>query len=188
MLLHFGASLVVSALNYVLKGTLLPTPKGIASEPAASAHLSVIGSLIFLVLAGKAYIEMHAILYSSHGHVAGATYTDVHAVIPFLKAKIGVALASAVLLMANMVLRRNLIIVGTLALYFAVSIIGSSVYPALLQKFVVAPNELVKETPYIRHNIVFNTEGVSALIRLKRGIYPEVLRLTGMISAKTAQR
>ncbi len=153
------ASLVVSALNYIVKGAVFITPKGIVSERSASSHLSVIGSLIFLVLAFKTYTGMHAILYSSHGHVAGAIYTDVHAVIPFLKARIFIALVSAVLFTANIFLRRNLILVGTAALYIAVSFIGSSVYPAVLQKFVVAPNELVKETPYITQNISSTRKG-----------------------------
>jgi uncharacterized protein len=153
------ASLAIAALNYILKGAVFVTPKGIASERAASAHLSVIGSLIFLVLAFKTYTGMHAILHSSHGHVAGATYTDVHAVIPFLKAKIFIALASAVLLISNIFLRRTLIFIGTAVLYITVSLIGSSVYPAILQKFVVAPNELVKETPYITQNISATRKG-----------------------------
>jgi len=159
LLFILGASLIVSALNYVLKGAVLLAPKGIVPERAATAHLSVITSLIFLVLAGKTYIGMHAILYSSHGHVAGATYTDIHAVIPFLKAQIVVALASAVLLMGNIFLKRSLIFIGTVVLYLLISFIGSSVYPAILQKFVVAPNELVKETPYIKHNIAATRKG-----------------------------
>ncbi len=159
LLLILGVSLVVSALNYILKGALLLTQKGIVSEKAASAHLSILFSLIFLVLAGKAYIGMHAILYSSHGHVAGATYTDVHAVIPFMKAKIFVALASAVLLMANIFLRRSLILIGSVVIFLVISFIGNSVYPAVLHKFVVAPNELVKETPYIKHNIAATRKG-----------------------------
>ena len=159
LLFILGVSFVVSALNYILKGAILLSPKGIVAERAASSHLSVIGSLIFLVFAWKAYIGMHAILYSSHGHVSGATYTDVHAVIPFLQAKIFIALAAAVLLMVNIFLRRKLIVVGSIAFYLLVSFIGSSVYPAILQKFVVAPNELVKETPYIKHNIASTRKG-----------------------------
>ncbi|MEK6652735.1 MAG: UPF0182 family protein [Nitrospirota bacterium] len=154
-----AASLVVSALNYILKGAVFMTPKGIVSERSASAHLAVTGALIFLVLAFKTYTGMHTILNSSHGHVAGATYTDVHAVIPFMKAQIFIALASAVILMGNIFLRRNLIFIGTAALYIAVSFIGNSIYPAILQKFVVAPNELVKETPYIKNNIASTRRG-----------------------------
>ena len=153
------ASLALSALNYILKGAVFMTQKGIISERSASAHLSVIVSLIFLVLALKTYTGMYTILSSSHGHVAGATYTDIHAVIPFLKARIFIALASAVLLISNIFLRRNLIFIGTAMLYLAVSFIGSSVYPAIIQKFVVAPNELVKETPYITNNISSTRKG-----------------------------
>ena len=159
LMFTLGASLVVSVLNYLVKGAVLLTPRGFVSERSASAHLSVIGSLIFLVLAFKTYTGMHAILYSSHGHVAGAIYTDVHAVIPFMKAQIFIALASAALFIGNIVLRRNLILIGTVALYFAASLIGNSLYPAILQKLVVAPNELVKETPYIKHNIASTRKG-----------------------------
>lgn len=159
LMLVLTVSLVVSALNYVLKGAVLIAPKGIVAESAASAHLSFIASLIFLVMAGKAYIEMHAVLYSSGGLVAGATYTDIHAVIPFMKIRIAVALASAVLFLTNIYLKRNLVFIGTAAVYLLVSFIGSSVYPAILQKFVVAPNELVKETPSIKHNIAGTQKG-----------------------------
>ncbi|HUO76283.1 MAG TPA: UPF0182 family protein [Thermodesulfovibrionales bacterium] len=153
------ASLALSVLTYILKGAVFMTQRGIISERSASAHLSVLGSLIFLVLAFKTYTGMYTILSSSHGHVAGATYTDVHAVIPFLKARIVIALAAAVLLISNIFLRRTLIFIGTAVLYLAVSFIGSSVYPAIIQKFVVAPNELVKETPYITHNIASTRKG-----------------------------
>jgi uncharacterized membrane protein (UPF0182 family) len=159
LMLILLVSLVISALNYVLKGAVFFTQKGIIAERYASAHFSVIGSFIFLVLAFNAYIDMHTILYSSHGHVAGATYKDVHAVIPFLKAKVFIAIAIAILLIGNIILRRNLVLIGVVVVYFMVSVIGSTVYPALLQKFVVAPNELVKETPYIAHNISATRKG-----------------------------
>jgi len=61
--------------------------------------------------------------------------------------------------MVNIFLRRNLILVGSVVLYLLVSFFGSSVYPAILQKFVVAPNELVKETPYIKNNIASTRKG-----------------------------
>ncbi|MCL5022562.1 MAG: UPF0182 family protein [Nitrospirae bacterium] len=149
------ATLAAVALIYFVKAAVFFTRRGIVAERTASAHLSVIGVMILAVTAWKTYIGMHAILLSSHGHVAGATYTDVHAVIPFMKAQIALALVLAALFAANVVFRRTLVLVAGVALYIAVSFIGNSVYPAVLQKFVVAPNELVKETPYIKHNIAF---------------------------------
>ena len=149
------ATLAVIALIYVVKGAMTLSNRGVTTERAVSAHISVLGAMICAVLAWKSYIGMHAILFSSHGHIAGATYADVHAVIPFLKVRIGMALILGVLFLANIFLRRNLLLGAGVAVYIAVSFFGNSVYPAILQKFVVAPNELVKETPYIKNNIAF---------------------------------
>ncbi len=153
--LALWATLASLALIYVVKGAMFFNNRGVTAERSTSMHISVVGALIFAVMAWKSYIGMHAILFSSHGHIAGATYTDVHAVIPFIKVRIVMALALAVLCLANIFMRRNLLLGAGVALYIAVSFFGSSVYPALLQKFVVAPNELVKETPYIKNNIAF---------------------------------
>ncbi|MBI5632169.1 MAG: UPF0182 family protein [Nitrospirae bacterium] len=149
------ATLGALALIYVIKGALYFNSRGVTAERTASAHISLLGAMILAVLAWKSYIAMHAILYSSHGHIAGATYTDVHAVIPFMKARIVMALALAILFIANLRLRRSLLLGAGVAAYIAISFFGSTVYPAILQKFVVAPNELVKETPYIKNNIAF---------------------------------
>jgi uncharacterized membrane protein (UPF0182 family) len=148
-------TLAAVALVYFVKAAVFITHRGVVAEKSASAHLSVIGAMILAIMAWKTYIGMHTILSSSHGHVAGATYTDVHAVIPFMKAQIVLALLLAAIFAANIIFRRTLVLLAGVVVYIAVSFIGNSVYPALLQKFVVAPNELVKETPYIKQNIAF---------------------------------
>lgn len=159
LLFILTASLILSALIYLVRGAVFPTAKGLVAEGPVYAHVSVLGSLIFLVLAFSTYTGMHALLSSSHGHVAGAMYTDVHAVIPFMKARIILALVAAVLFLSNIVMKRTMVYIGTVVLYIAVSFIGNSIYPAILQKLIVAPNELVKETPYIKNNIFFTRKG-----------------------------
>lgn len=152
-------TLVALAVLYFLRGGIFIGANRVALEPAVSAHFSVMGGLIFLVMAFQSYIGMHTILSSTHGHVAGATYTDVHAVIPFMKGRIVLSLALAALFLANIFLRRALVLAASVAFFIAASFIGTSVYPGILHKFVVAPNELVKETPYIEHNIAFTRKG-----------------------------
>ena len=49
--------------------------------------------------------------------------------------------------------------VAGIGAYLVVAVVGGAVYPALLHKFVVAPNELVKETPYIQRNIAATRQG-----------------------------
>ncbi len=152
-LLLLAASLVLAAALYVVRGAVYADRRRVAVERVPSVHLSVLGALIFLVLAFNAFIDMHEILYSTHGHAAGATYTDVHAVIPFLKLKMVAAVVAGLLVLSNILLRRRLLVAGTVGAYIVFSFVGGSVYPSLLQKFVVAPNELAKETPYLQYNI-----------------------------------
>jgi uncharacterized membrane protein (UPF0182 family) len=153
VLLLLGVSLVLAAALYLLRGAVFVDRRRVAVERNPSVHLSVLGALIFFVFAFNAYIGMHEILCSSHGHVAGATYTDVHALIPFLKVKMIAAVVAAVLVLSDIFLSRRLLVAGTVGAYIALSFIGGYVYPSLLQKFVVAPSELVKETPYLQYNI-----------------------------------
>jgi uncharacterized membrane protein (UPF0182 family) len=158
-LLLLGVSLVASAALYVVRGAVFIEGRRVAMERVPSAHLSVLAALIFFVLGFNAYISMHEILYSSHGHVAGATYRDVHAVIPFLKIQVMAAFVAGGLVLGNIFLRKRFLVAGTLGAYVVLSFVGGSVYPSLLQKLVIAPNELVKETPYIRHNIAATRKG-----------------------------
>jgi uncharacterized membrane protein (UPF0182 family) len=153
VLLLLSVSLVLAAALYLVRGAVFVERRRVAVERNPSVHLSVLGALIFFVFAFNAYIGMHEILYSSHGHVAGVTYTDVHALIPFLKVKMIAAVVAAVLVLSNIFLSRRLLVAGTVAAYVALSFTGGYVYPSLLQKFVVAPSELVRETPYLQYNI-----------------------------------
>jgi len=164
-MLVLAVSLISAALLYLVKGAIFIHPRGIGAERPAQVHLSVLGGVIFLILSLNAYISMHDILSSSTGLIAGATYTDIRARIPFLKAQMALAAVTAGLLVLNVALKRSMLLLGGIGLYIAVSFMGSSVYPAAIHKFVVAPNELVKETPYIRNNIAatrkaYNIDGV----------------------------
>ncbi len=164
-MLVLAVSFISAALLYLVKGAIFIHPRGIGAERPAQVHLSVLGGLIFLILSLNAYISMHDILSSSTGLIAGATYTDIRARIPFLKAQMALAAVTAGLLVLNVALKRSMLLLGGIGLYIAVSFMGSSVYPAAIHKFVVAPNELVKETPYIRNNIAatrkaYNIDGV----------------------------
>ena len=159
LLLSLGIALIAAAALYFLKGAVLLTSRGLTVERPAAAHLSMLGSLVFLVLAFNSFVGMHAVLTSTEGLVAGATYVDVHARIPAMKLQVALALVAAALLAANVFVRRGLLAVSGIGAYLAAAVLGGAVYPALLHKFVVAPNELVKETPYIKLNIAATRRG-----------------------------
>ena len=83
----------------------------------------------------------------------GASYTDVNAILPAKTVLAVIALICAALFFAG-ALRRNAMLpaIGFGLLVLSAIIIGG-VYPAIIQQFVVKPNELAKETPYIAREI-----------------------------------
>src|SRR5207253_339446 len=93
-------------------------------------------------------------LYSTTGPLVGASYADLHAQLTGLRLAGLAAVASGALVLwgarSHRLARNTLLAVG---LYFGVSLLGVALYPAMVQKLVVAPNELVKETPQLASHL-----------------------------------
>lgn len=155
-------SLIGSATSYALRGAIAfnyPGPgagimRSLFMDKPAKIHLSILIALFFVLTCFKIYaVRIPNLLYSSAGPFTGARFTDIHAMLPFLKILIFVSAIAAILVIINIYKSGNYMVVAAIGLYTIVSLVGGSVYPALLQKFVIAPNELIKETPFIKHNI-----------------------------------
>jgi len=147
--------MIITALAHYLWGGIRPQAQGLGEKvtPQVKAHLSVLLGLILLVKAWGYYLGTFDLLNSRRGVVAGASYTDVNAQLPALRILIFIAIACAVLFFVNIRLRGwalPVIAVGLLAL---VSIVAGAAYPAFVQRFRVAPQELQRERPYIERNI-----------------------------------
>jgi uncharacterized protein len=127
--------------------------RGVQATPAAVRHLSLLAAAVLVVLGLGAWLQIPQLLTSSSGMVTGAAYADVHARMPALRLLMVAAFVGAALVAWHAVSGRRLWPLGAAAgLYIAVSI-GGTAYAAVIQRFVVAPNEQVRETPYIIHNI-----------------------------------
>ena len=116
------------------------------------AHLLSLVAVMFLAMAGQAYLGIPNLLFSTSGPVAGASYTDINATLPLLYAQVGVAALVAVLAAASLLRSKSGLLWVGLGLYL-LTLIGGLLYPAIVQRFSVGPNELAMETPYIIHNI-----------------------------------
>jgi uncharacterized membrane protein (UPF0182 family) len=91
-------------------------------------------------------------VYSDRGVAAGISYADREALLPALRALIVICPMAALLLFIGLFKHdRRFVAVAFGSVIFAY--IGGYLYLALIQKFIVAPNEIAKETPYITINI-----------------------------------
>jgi hypothetical protein len=142
-----------SLVAYVLGGEIALDPiRGLLTARAAVRHLSLLAAALLLVLAFGAWLQIPQILTASSGAVFGASYTDVHARIPALRLLAAVSIIGALLTVWQVRTLRYWPVLAAAALYIVV-LVGGVAYAALIQRFVVGPNEQVRETPFITHNI-----------------------------------
>ncbi|HXE79385.1 MAG TPA: UPF0182 family protein, partial [Vicinamibacterales bacterium] len=144
---------LASAGIYVLSGSLSSgLPAAFAMAPTARRHLSLLAALFLLLLAFGAWLQRAEHLVTPAQLFHGASYADVHGRMPALLVLVAVCVAGAALAALQAFTRRNWPIPLAIGLYLLVSI-GGEVYAALLQRFVVTPNEQAREAPFIGHNI-----------------------------------
>jgi uncharacterized membrane protein (UPF0182 family) len=111
--------------------------------------------LLFVLLAIRTWIvDTSGLLFSTTGPLIGASYTDVHIALPglYICAIVG---ALAAVWVAFGIVRDKLVwsAVSATVFYLAVSVLARGIVPAAYQKLVVSPNELTRETPYLRRHI-----------------------------------
>lgn len=148
-------SMVATAAVYLLYRAIEYTPRGLFLAPRAKAHLLILGAGWLLTKAGGYYLDTFDLLYSTSGAGYGAGYTDLHASLPALRVLIFVALLAAAICVTQIYRDGYRLLIVGLGALVVVHGIGLNVYPALLQRFRVAPNEIAAERPYLERNIEF---------------------------------
>jgi uncharacterized membrane protein (UPF0182 family) len=127
--------------------------------PHVKAHLSVILALVCLVKAWSYRLNMYELLFSKKwGVVYGAGYTAVHAALPALWIMFVLALLAAVILLVNIRYRGWILPAIAVGSLIIVAFLAGTVYPWIIQDYRVKPNELSKESPYIKYNIDFTRQ------------------------------
>jgi uncharacterized protein len=137
---------------YVFAGELALTPFGLRMAPGVRRHGAVLAAGLFLVLALGAWLDQPRQLLTASTIIQGGSYADVNARIPAAVALMVASLVGVLLSLLYAVGRSTWALAAAAGLYVAV-LVGGSLYATAIQRFVVAPNEQVRETPYIEHNI-----------------------------------
>ena len=144
---------ILTALLYVYHGGLGIGPRGLIIDGKTKRHLTALVGAILAVKAAGYRLSAYELLFTTRGVVTGAVYSDVHARIPALNLLTGLALIAAVAVIVGGYGRGWRIPIGAIVILFAVQFLGVSIYPELLHRFRVLPNEIVLERPYIQENI-----------------------------------
>jgi uncharacterized membrane protein (UPF0182 family) len=151
-------------------------------QPAVR-HVSMLLFIMAAALGWGSYLGRFDLLYSTTGVVYGIGYTADHVTIAALWFMVVMAsLACALLVVSRFRTGWKPLAIG-MGAYATLYVISVMLLPALVQKFVVQPNELSLETPYLRHYIEFTRKAYN-LEAIKETAYPALSDLTAAVIAR----
>ena len=146
---------LIAALFVLLSGgaRLLTQRRFAVSQPGLWRGLSIVVTALLLTMAARVYLGRFERLFQNDTIFAGVTYTDAHVTLPGMLVVCIALIAGAVVAGVGAVTgpgRRWLVasVVPALACYLVVTVLGWYV-----SSFIVKPNQLVRERPFIAHNI-----------------------------------
>jgi uncharacterized membrane protein (UPF0182 family) len=147
-------TLAVAVVFFLIKraGRALQGPFGDYSVLSWSAVSSTF-AFVLLAVAWRVYLSRYDAIFEDHTIFGGVTYTDAHIMLPGLVVISVMLVLGAVIALVNAIrLQRGkwlaAAVLPAILCYFLFQVIGGYV-----RNFIVKPNELVKEHPYITYNI-----------------------------------
>ncbi|MFE3144095.1 UPF0182 family protein [Streptomyces scopuliridis] len=151
-------SLIAAALTHYLYGGLRITSPGARATAAATGHLSVLLGVFVSLKAVAYWLDRYGLAVKSSdfkaaGNWTGLRFVDANAYLPAKTILFCIAVICALLFFATLWRRTwQLPVIGFGLMVLSAILIGG-LYPAIVQKFQVQPNEQAKESPYIKKNI-----------------------------------
>lgn len=144
---------VLAAFVNLLYGGISGGGRAFVAARGARIQLAVIGVLGMLFYGVTLWLGRYALLNQSGDLFYGATYTDVNAVLPARVILVGVAIVVAALFLVIIWRPDWRIPLTGVGLMVLASIVLGGIYPAIVQRFQVEPNQQELESPFIQRNI-----------------------------------
>ena len=144
-------TVLVVAVGYGLSGAVKFHGK-LWVAPKALKHFSILMAVYLIWFAVSRQLAAAEMLVTPSSSLFGAGYTDINVRLPLLRVLQIAALAMAVLSLSNLKLNKTRVFLTAPTVLIAISILGGA-YGLVIQQFVVGPNQLARETPYLEHHI-----------------------------------
>ena len=129
------------------------TRSGFSLPSAVRVHLAILAALYLLSVAFGYQLDKYELVYSARGVAAGVGYTDQNAQFFAYDLLTGISAFAAAFLVGAAFTRWTWPLGVTVATWFLASLFVGRLYPEVIQRFVVLPNQYNLEQPYIANNI-----------------------------------
>jgi uncharacterized membrane protein (UPF0182 family) len=154
VLIYATRGLVGVATDSVARADLQVAGRtALALARPARAHLSVLGGIFLLLIALGYVLDQYDLLFRQESVLTGAGYTSINARLPALTILSVIVGIAALACFANAFARTLWVLGGAIAAWIVASILVLGVYPGLIQNFIVNPDQLNREKPYLQRNI-----------------------------------
>ena len=149
--------LIAAVVSFVISAgeRAFDSLRGLRASAASPAAVSLAFAAVLLVLAGRVFVGRFERLFVDRSVLSGVNYTDAWVALPGLLFVVAALVLGAVVAAVNAVRPRRITWLALAAAPGIVAYVVLSVVVWYVSGFIVKPNELVRESPYIRHNIEF---------------------------------
>jgi uncharacterized membrane protein (UPF0182 family) len=141
--------LVVAGLRYLAGATRA----GLAVPSRVRVHLGILAGLFLLSIAFGYQLDKYELVYSVRGVAEGVSYTDQHAQFFAYDLLTVLSAFAAAFLVGGAFTRWTWPLGVTVAAWFLASLFVGRLYPEVIQRVSVNPNQYLVEQPYIANNI-----------------------------------
>ncbi len=143
----------------------------------AKDHMILLSAFFGVGISALFLIKLYNSLFSSHGVAYGPSYMDVYAQIPAYRTIFIFSLLVSLLLFLYPYYRKKKLLLYTVGAWALIWVGFVWIYPSLVEQYIVKPNELKKETPYILNNIKL-TRAAYGLNKIKVKPFPVSQNIT----------
>lgn len=120
----------------------------------ASNQLIVLGVIFFLMVGANFFLRQYELLYSHTGVLYGAGFTDINVTLWVYRAMIVLSVAAAIGFALGIKRKKFKMVFTVPIIMIILGALGTGA-ALLVQNLVVSPDEINKESEYLRNNITF---------------------------------
>lgn len=168
-------SFILTCTSYILSGNIqFSRTEKLWVNSRTKVHLMSVAAFIFIVQGLYFLLEKYILLLMPAKHFTGADYITAHIHIPFLNVLFVLSVVAAIVcLVKGFSESKNFWVMpaGAVVLIFVLYGFGTKIVSKVADKFIVQPNELRLETPYIA-NAIEATRKALGLDKIKEKHFP----------------
>jgi len=147
--------IAAGSIYFIRRAFIFIPPRTWQIAPVSRKHLLVLVAILFFWGAFGIWLDLKEILFIKRGVVFGPGYTDATTQLWILKAMMGISTLCGLSVLHYIFRHDRRYPIASVSFFLLFIILGRGIYPAAIQKFMVVPNEIVLETPYLKKNIQY---------------------------------